>query len=73
MQDASCPDVKKGRDGRTAFERLHGMKPTQEFDPFGEKVLAKRITTDPMNRMKPRYKYGIWLGMRNNVQNVSDR
>ena len=33
---------------------------------MGEKVLAKQITTDPMNRPNPRYKFGIWLGMRNN-------
>ena len=56
----------KGRDGRTPFERLHGKKPTQVFVPFGEKVLARRVTTEPMNRMNPRYQYGIWLGMRNN-------
>ena len=31
MQDASCPAVKNGRDGKTLFERLHGKKPTQEF------------------------------------------
>ena len=29
-------------------------------------MLARKITTDPMNRMIPRYQYGIWLGMRNN-------
>ena len=33
----------KGCDGKTPFER-----PTQEFVPFGEKVLARNITTDPM-------------------------
>ena len=31
----------KGRGGRTPFERLHGKKPTQEFVPFGETVLAR--------------------------------
>ena len=56
----------KGRDGKTPSERLHGKKPTQEFVPFGEKVLARQITTDQMNRMNHRYQYGIWLGMRNN-------
>ena len=56
----------KGRDGRTPFERLQGKKPTQEFVPFGEKVLARQITTDPRNRMNPRYQYGVWLGMRSN-------
>ena len=53
----------KGRDGNTPFERVHGKKPTQEFVPFGAKVLAKQITADPMNRMNPRYKYGIWRGI----------
>ena len=48
------------------FERVHGKKPTQEFVPFGEKVLARRVTTEPRNRMNPRYQYWIWLGMRNN-------
>ena len=56
----------KGRDGRTPFERLHGKKPTQEFFTHGERVLAKRLFTDPMNRMNPRHKFGIWLGMPNN-------
>ena len=58
--------VKKGCDGKTPFERLHGKKPTHEFVPFGEKVLARKITTDPMHRMNPRCQCGIWLGMRNN-------
>ena len=31
-------------------------------DPDATRV----VTTDPMNRMNPRYQYGIWLGMRNN-------
>ena len=29
-------------------------------------MLARRVTTKPMNRMNPRYQYGIWLGMRSN-------
>ena len=44
---------------------MHGKKPTQEFVPIGEKVLARQITTEPRNRMIPRYQYGGWLGMRN--------
>ena len=55
-----------GRDGKTPFERLHGKKPTQEFVPFGEKVLVTRVSTDPTNRRNPRHKFGIWLGVRNN-------
>ena len=41
-------------------------KPTQEFVPHGDKVLAKQNPTDPMHRKNPRYKFGILLGMRNN-------
>ena len=68
VEHAGCilSRCQKGRDGKTPFERLHGKKPTQEFVPFGENVLARRVTTEPMNRMNPRYQYGIWLGMRNN-------
>ena len=57
----------KGRDGRTPFERLHGKKPTQGFVPFGERVLARPISSSELlNRMFPRYKFGVWLGVRNN-------
>ena len=68
VEHAGCilSRCQKGRDGKTPFERMHGKKPPQEFVPFGEKVLARRVTTEPRNRMNPRYKYGVWLGMRNN-------
>ena len=68
VEHAGCilSRCQKGRDGKTPFERLHGKKPTQEFVPFGEKVLAGQVTREPRNRMNPRYQYGIWLGMRKN-------
>ena len=55
QEQAGCvlSRCEKGRDGKTPFERLHGKKQTQEFVPFGEKVLARHITTDPRNRMNP--------------------
>ena len=56
----------KGRNGRTPFEILHGKKRTAEFVPFGEKVLARPISSEPLNRMNPRYKFGVWLGVRSN-------
>ena len=52
--------------GRRHFERLHGKKPTQEFVPFGEKVLARPISSEPLDRVNPRYKFGAWQGVRNN-------
>ena len=68
VEHAGCilSRCQKGRDGNTSFERMHGKKPPQEFVPIGEKVLARRVTTEPRNRMNPRYQYGVWLGMRNN-------
>ena len=68
VEHAGCmlSRCQKGRDGRTPLERLHGKKPTQEFVPFGEKVLARPITSEPLNRTNPRYKFGVWLGVRNN-------
>ena len=56
----------KDRDCRTPLERLHGKKPAQEFVSFGEKVLARPISSEPLNRMNPRYKFAVWLGVRNN-------
>ena len=57
----------KGRDGRMPFGRLHGKKPLHEVVPFlGEKELAREISTEAMNRMNSRYKFGIWLARRSN-------
>ena len=39
----------------------HRMHPNQR-----ETVLTKQISRDPMNRKQSRYKFGIWLMMRNN-------
>ena len=44
----------------------NGKKPSQEFVPFGEKVLSRHISTELMNTMSPRHKFGLWFGMRNN-------
>ena len=51
VEHAGCllSRCQKGRDGKTPFERLHGKRSTQEFVPFGEKVLAKQVSTGPMN------------------------
>ena len=56
----------KGRDGKKPFERLHGKIADTRICSNWRKVLAKQISTDRINRTNPRYKFGIWLGMRNN-------
>ena len=68
VEHAGCIFVKmsKGRDGKTPFERLNGKKRTQEIVPFGENVLAEQVSSDPMNRINLRWRFGIWLGMRQN-------
>ena len=59
VEHAGCilSRCQKCRDGKMPSERLHGKKPTQEFVPFGEKVLAKHNSTDQT------YDFGICLGM----------
>ena len=42
------------------LRNLHGEKPTQEF---GKGAEQDEITTDPRNRMNPRYQTAVWLGM----------
>ena len=47
---------KKVDKGARYLKKLHGKKPSQEFVPFGEKALAKQISTATMNIRSPRYK-----------------
>ena len=42
-------------------KHLSGKKPSQELVPCGKMVLAKQLSTDPVRRMNPRYKFGNWL------------
>ena len=63
MQEAFCPGARTVENGRTPLERLHGKKTTQQFVLFGEEVLARPISSEPLNRMNPRYKFGVWLGV----------
>ena len=69
MHSASCPDVRRVVTGRRHFGRLHVKKPTQEFVPLGEKVLAEQITTDPMNRMISGTCTGLGLECETTAQN----
>ena len=62
---AFCPGVRRvetvGRHSKDCMERS-----PQEFVPIREKVLARPISLEPLNRMNPRYKFGVWLGVRRN-------
>ena len=64
MQETCCPGARRVEKAERHFERLHGTKLTQEFVPFGEMVLARLVSSEPLNRMNPRCKFGVWLGVR---------
>ena len=57
---SSLSRCEKGRGRSEASRKLHGKKLTQEFAPFGEKVLARQISSEPLDRMNPRYEFGVW-------------
>ena len=67
VEHAGCIQSRsqKGRDGKVPSERQHGKKPTQEFVSFGEKVLAKQISTDSDTSL------GFGMKCETTVQNVS--
>ena len=55
----------KGRDGRTAFERLYGKPLREEGLELGEKVLWKRPEQAGSNTLlECRREEGVWLGRR---------
>ena len=64
MRGGFCPGARRVE--TVGPETLHGKNLTQEFVPFGEKVLARPISSRTVSRMNPRYKFGVWLGVRHN-------
>ena len=58
--------MSEGSRREDTFRKTAWKEADAEFVPFGEKVLAKQVSTDPVDGMNPRYRFGIWLGMRNN-------
>ena len=58
---------KIGTDGRTAYQRLKGKSPSNQVAVIGEKVLYMPVKKGGkrMNKLAPKFKYGIWLGISN--------
>ena len=55
-----------GRDGRTAYYRLHGRNSTKGLIEFGERVLAKPLRGVKHNRkvsLKDRWIFATWVGL----------
>ena len=54
----------KGEDGKVAYERARGKKPTVMGVEFAEKVLHKVPKAAKMEKLLPRWKHGIFVGVR---------
>ena len=58
-------NCKRGKDGRTPQERLHGKRIPQTLVPLGEKVMFQSLRQDKRtNKAEPRYEFGIWAGIK---------
>ena len=53
-----------GSDGKVAYERVWGKKPTILDVEFGEKVLYKAKRGAKLEKIKARWAYGIFVGVR---------
>ena len=53
-----------GRDGKTAYERARGKKATVVGLEFGEKLLWRKKKGDKMAKLRSRWAYGIFVGVR---------
>ena len=54
--------LKKGEAGKVAYESSRGKKPT--VSEFGEKVLYKVPKRAKMEKLNPRWKHGIFVGVK---------
>ena len=53
-----------GSDGKVAYERVKGKKPTVLGVEFGEKVLYKIKQGSKLQKINARWEYGIFVGVR---------
>jgi len=53
-----------GKDGKTAYERTRGKKATVVGLEFGEKVLWRKKKANKMAKLRSRWAYGIFVGVR---------
>ena len=53
-----------GKDGKTSFERARGKKATVVGLEFGEKVLWRKKKGDKAAKLRSRWAYGIFVGVR---------
>ncbi len=53
-----------GKDGKTSYERSKGKKAKVLGVEFGEKLLWKVYQKDKMEKLNPRWEYGIFVGVK---------
>ena len=53
-----------GKDGKVAYGRAKGKKPTVLGVEFGEKLLCKVKATAKLEKMNSRWEFGIFVGVR---------
>ena len=53
-----------GKDGKTAYERARGKRATVIGLEFGEKILWRKKKGDRMAKLRSRWSFGIFLGVR---------
>ena len=59
-----------GKDGKTAYERYKGKKATVLGIHFGEKILYKTRTQAKQNKLRPRWEYGIFVGVKTSSNEI---
>jgi hypothetical protein len=52
-----------GKDGKTSYERSKGKKATVIGIEFGEKLLWKAKVVGPLQKINPRWQYGMFVGV----------
>ena len=53
-----------GKDGKVAYDRAKGKKPTVLGVEFGEKLLYKVKPTAKLEKINSRWEFGIFVGVR---------
>jgi hypothetical protein len=56
---------KMGADGKTAYQRLKGKRPSGRIMPFGETILwmQPKGTEKRANKLEPKHHYGVFVGV----------
>ena len=52
-----------GKDGKTAYERVNGKSGSVLDIEFGEKLMWKKAAGVKMEKINPRWEYGIFVGV----------